>query len=108
MSPVKAQPSAFRTGGRAALLAMICAALQAGSISGEQAGMRITPNFKDADITQIIEAVSTATGRNIIIDPRVRAQVTLLSDKPMTPDQFYQALWRFCRCMVSWPCPRAT
>jgi general secretion pathway protein D len=53
--------------------------------------MRITPNFKDADITQIIEAVSTATGRNIIIDPRVRAQVTLLSDKAMTPDQFYQA-----------------
>jgi general secretion pathway protein D len=52
---------------------------------------RITPNFKDADITQIIEAVSAATGRNFIIDPRVRAQVTMLSSTPMTPDQFYQA-----------------
>ncbi|HEY6452036.1 MAG TPA: type II secretion system secretin GspD [Steroidobacteraceae bacterium] len=52
---------------------------------------RITPNFKDADITQIIEAVSMATGRNFIIDPRVRAQVTMLSSTPMTPDQFYQA-----------------
>src|ERR1700686_4529705 len=52
---------------------------------------RITPNFKDADITQIIEAVSMATGKNFIVDPRVRAQVTMLSSTPMTPDQFYQA-----------------
>jgi general secretion pathway protein D len=60
--------------------------------SGEQAAtQRITPNFKDADITQIIEAVSMATGKNFIIDPRVRAQVTMLSSTPMTPDQFYQA-----------------
>jgi general secretion pathway protein D len=59
---------------------------------GEHAAtQRITPNFKDADITQIIEAVSIATGKNFIIDPRVRAQVTMLSSTPMTPDQFYQA-----------------
>ena len=32
-----------------------------------------------------------ATGKNFIIDPRVRAQVTMLSSTPMTPDQFYQA-----------------
>ncbi|MBV8496392.1 MAG: type II secretion system protein GspD, partial [Gammaproteobacteria bacterium] len=43
---------------------------------------RITPNFKDADITQIAEAVSAATGKNFIIDPRVRAQVTMLSSTP--------------------------
>jgi general secretion pathway protein D len=52
---------------------------------------RITPNFKDADITQIAEAVSAATGKNFIIDPRVRAQVTMLSATPMSPDAFYQA-----------------
>src|SRR6202050_3913557 len=51
---------------------------------------RITPNFKDADITQIAEAVSAATGKNFIIDPRVRAQVTMLSSTPMSPDAFYQ------------------
>jgi len=56
-----------------------------------QSTARITPNFKDADITQIIEAVGAATGRNFIIDPRVRAQVTMLSTTPMTPEQFYQA-----------------
>src|ERR1700722_1100760 len=60
--------------------------------AGERANtQRITPNFKDADITQIIEAVSMSTGKNFIVDPRVRAQVTMLSSTPMTPDQFYQA-----------------
>src|SRR5580698_10484622 len=52
---------------------------------------RITPNFKDADITQIAEAVSAATGKTFIIDPRVRAQVTMLSSVPMSPAAFYEA-----------------
>jgi general secretion pathway protein D len=56
-----------------------------------QPGQRITPNFKDADITQIAEAVAAATGKNFIIDPRVRAQVTMLSATPMSPAAFYEA-----------------
>jgi general secretion pathway protein D len=60
--------------------------------SAQQANQqRITPNFKDADITQIAEAVSAATGKNFIIDPRVRAQVTMLSSTPMSPAAFYEA-----------------
>jgi general secretion pathway protein D len=55
------------------------------------AAARITPNFKDAEITQVIEAVAAATGRSIIVDPRVRAQVTMLSSTPMTPEAFYEA-----------------
>jgi general secretion pathway protein D len=57
----------------------------------QQAAQRITPNFKDADITQIADAVSAATGKNFIIDPRVRAQVTMLSSTPMSPAAFYEA-----------------
>ena len=57
---------------------------------GQQVQQRITPNFKDADITQIAEAVSAATGKTFIIDPRVRAQVTMLSSTPMSPEAFYQ------------------
>ena len=66
-------------------------ALSAMALAEQPNSQRITPNFKDADITQIIEAVGMATGKNFIIDPRVRAQVTMLSSTPMTPDQFYQA-----------------
>jgi len=51
----------------------------------------ITPNYKEADIRQIIEAVGEVTQRNFIIDPRVSAKVTMLSSTPMTPDAFYEA-----------------
>ena len=51
----------------------------------------ITPNYKEADIRQIVEAVSAVTNRNFIIDPRVNAKVTMLSKTPMTPDAFYEA-----------------
>jgi general secretion pathway protein D len=77
---------------RGLLLALVLLAAGMGSASAQSgSGQRITPNFKDADITQIIEAVGMATGKNFIIDPRVRAQVTMLSSTPMTPDEFYQA-----------------
>src|SRR6202000_2479110 len=59
-------------------------------VSAQQNG-RITPNFKDADITQITEAVAAATGKNFIVDPRVRAQVTMISSTPMSPAAFYDA-----------------
>jgi len=49
------------------------------------------PNFKDTDIQQIAEAVAMITGKTFLIEPRVRAQVTLLSSTPMTPEAFYQA-----------------
>ena len=51
----------------------------------------ITPNYKDADLSQIIEAVSAVTGKNFIVDPRVKAQVTMLSSTPMSPNAFYEA-----------------
>ena len=68
-----------------------CALIAAASTSVAQNTPRITPNFKDADITQVIEMVATATGKNFIVDPRVRAQVTMLSATPMTPAEFYEA-----------------
>jgi len=51
----------------------------------------ITPNYKEADIRQIVEAVGEVTGRNFIIDPRVNGNVTMLSSTPMSPDAFYEA-----------------
>ena len=64
------------------------AATQKGQKDGEEA--RITLNFKDADLGQIAEAVAMATHKTFIIDPRVRAQVTMLSSTPVTPAAFYQ------------------
>ena len=74
----------FRLFGAAVLVATI-------SIASAQQSGRITPNFKDADLGQITEAVAAATGKNFIVDPRVRAQVTMISSTPMSPGAFYEA-----------------
>ncbi len=50
----------------------------------------ITPEFRDAELTEIIDAVATITGKTFIVDPRVRAQVTIRSSTPMSPDAFYE------------------
>src|ERR1700730_10504860 len=67
------------------------AVLMAASLASAQQAQRITPNFKDADITQVAEAVSAATGKTFIIDPRVRAHATMLISPPMLPAAFYEA-----------------
>ena len=57
---------------------------------GQQAS--ITPNFRDVDIRQIIEAVAEVTGKNFIVDPRVNQQnVTMISRTSMSSDAFYNA-----------------
>jgi general secretion pathway protein D len=72
-------------------LCLLTACLAAGLANNALAQATVTPNYKDADIQQIIEAVGEITGKNFIIDPRVKAQVTMVSSTPMTPDAFYEA-----------------
>ena len=69
----------------------LAALLAAGGTAHAQQGAMITPNYKDADLGQVIEAVSQVTGKNFIVDPRVRAQVTMLSSTPMSAGAFYEA-----------------
>jgi general secretion pathway protein D len=69
--------------------AVLVGALLTTQLSAQQP--TITPNYKDADIRQVIEAVSEITGQNFVLDPRVKAQVTMLSSVPMTPEAFYEA-----------------
>src|ERR1700723_1622072 len=76
---------------RATLACAVALLIGTAMAADAESTQRITPNFKDADITQIAEAVSAATGKNFIIDPRVNAKVTMLSSTPMSPDAFYQA-----------------
>jgi general secretion pathway protein D len=76
----------------AVLAALVCAAsLALAQQQAQTAQQAIRPNFRDADITSIIDAVAMTTGRSFIVDPRVRAQVTMYSNATMTPGQFYQA-----------------
>lgn len=50
---------------------------------------KVTLNLRDADLDALIATVSEATGKNFIVDPRVKAKVNLVSAKPMSADELY-------------------
>ena len=50
----------------------------------------VTLNLKDADIRSFIETVAEATGRNFVVDPRVKAKVTVVSARSMNREEVYQ------------------
>lgn len=54
------------------------------------AKQEMTLNFADADIRTVIEAIAQRTGRNFIIDPRVKGKVTVISQKAMDPSALYE------------------
>lgn len=54
-----------------------------------KASDQITLNFQDVDIRALINTVSEVTGKNFIVDPRVKGQVTLVSGGPLDADQIY-------------------
>ena len=76
---------------QAALFAALWACLLGGSTQAQpQQPVLYTANYRDADIRMVVEQVQAVIGRPIIIDPRVRAQLTILSNAPMTADAFYR------------------
>jgi general secretion pathway protein D len=73
---------------RALVLTILLSAALGATAQQEPAA---TLNWKDADIRQVVEAVSAVTGKNFILDPRVTGRVTLLSPTPLGPDALYEA-----------------
>lgn len=72
-----------------ALLLLVLVFPGMSSSYAEDAGISL--NWKDADIRIVVEAVSEATGKNFILDPRVTGKVNLLSAQPMSKEAFYEA-----------------
>ncbi|MBF6057978.1 MULTISPECIES: type II secretion system secretin GspD [Thiomicrorhabdus] len=60
--------------------------------SAVQAAGELVQNFKDVDITTVIEAVAKISGQNFIIDPRVKGKVTVIAPDGMDPHALYQTL----------------
>lgn len=51
---------------------------------------KITLNLEDADIEAVITTVSEMTGKNFIVDPRVKGKITVISSEPMDAEALYQ------------------
>jgi general secretion pathway protein D len=49
-----------------------------------------TLNFKGADLGAVISTIAEATGKNFIVDPRVKGKVTLISNRPMSKGEVYK------------------
>lgn len=47
-------------------------------------------NVQEADIKDVIKQISKATGRNFIIDDKIKGKVTIISERPMTREEAYQ------------------
>lgn len=47
-------------------------------------------NLKDAEISALVSEVSEITGKNFIVDPRVKGNITVISSKPMSSDAVYE------------------
>ncbi|NNM53003.1 MAG: type II secretion system secretin GspD [Pseudomonadales bacterium] len=65
-----------------ALLAML-------SIYTVQAAPSWKVNLKDADISALVAEVAEITGKNFVVDPRVKGTVTVISTQSLNKDQVY-------------------
>lgn len=50
----------------------------------------VTLNLNDADITTLISTVAEVTGRNFVVDPRVKGKVSVVSSTAMEKEELYQ------------------
>jgi len=72
--------------GVASINAQVSQNSEAGS-DGEQEEIKL--NFQDVDIRALINTVAEVSGKNFIVDPRVKGKVSVISGKSVTPDELY-------------------
>jgi general secretion pathway protein D len=60
------------------------------AFSAPVAAGEITLNLKEADIRALISTVSKFTGKNFVVDPRIKAKVTVVSAKTMSEKEVYE------------------
>ncbi len=71
----------------AAVLTLAAASALAQPRAG--AGEPVTLNFNNADIEAVARTMASITGRNIVVDPRVKGTINLSTDKPVSPQAAY-------------------
>jgi len=62
----------------------------AGSAARPTGPDMVTLNFVNADIEGVVKAVSEITGKNFVLDPRVKGTINIVSAKPMSRALVYE------------------
>src|SRR5262249_10550641 len=72
---------------------LLLAVVLAGNASiARAADDTVTLNFLNADIEAVVRAVSEITGRNFVIDPRVKGTINIISARPVPKSLGYPTL----------------
>ncbi|MCH7335384.1 type II secretion system secretin GspD [Acinetobacter sp. NIPH 2699] len=71
------------------LWALLAAAPLVATISTHVHAQTWKINLRDADLAAFINEVADITGKNFAVDPRVRGNVTVISNKPLNKDEVY-------------------
>ena len=58
--------------------------------SSVRPGEPVTLNFANAEIEAVARTMATITGRNVVVDPRVKGQLTLITERAVTPAAAFQ------------------
>ncbi|WP_460890937.1 secretin N-terminal domain-containing protein, partial [Ramlibacter alkalitolerans] len=69
----------------ASLAAVLLLAVAPGLLHAQRANEPITLNFVNAEIEAVARTMAAITGRNIVVDPRVKGTITLSTDRPVPP-----------------------
>ncbi|MEP7207409.1 MAG: type II secretion system secretin GspD [Casimicrobiaceae bacterium] len=70
-----------------ALIAVPCAVR-----ASESSNDAVTLNFVNADIDAVVKAVAEITGRNFVVDPRVKGVINIISARPVPRSLVYPTL----------------
>lgn len=60
------------------------------STASVRPGEPVTLNFANAEIEAVARTMATITGRNVVVDPRVRGQINLVTERAVLPAAAFQ------------------
>ena len=108
MKPPSTSPQRFRIGALAVAAAQLIVAVGAGlavppvpaqaqnNAAAPQPGEPVTLNFNNAEIESVARTMAVVTGRDVVVDPRVKGTINLVTDRAVAPtaafNQFAAAL----------------
>lgn len=69
------------------LAGLLVAAMFTTSVIAEESAQI---NLRDVDMPTLIETVSRITGKNFVVDPRVKGKVTVITNSDMDADELYE------------------
>ncbi len=72
------------------LLLLLCLVLPHPAGAQPSAKEGVSLDFKDVELTDLVQTVSELTGRNFVYDDTVRGKVTIISPKRLSLDEAYQ------------------